>query len=862
MNQIKYHIQNYGSVEAYIHSGNSHCYNEETGAKFCNNSILHKSDHAISIIGWDDNYSIENFLEESRPKSNGAWIVRNSWGEKYEFILSELKEEIFNTFKRQCIERGWNSSNEIPNSFIEQAGYTIEGEKAYKKYGDNGIIYISYEDDNISRGMYGIVKATDTVDYDCLYQYDEFYPAAEITLYNNNSVMLANTFNKKTSGTEYLTQVQLYSPQTYTCRVYVNPNGASKAKKDLQLVSLKAGEFETFNAGYHTLEFSKPIEIKGNDFAVVIEILNDKDSIHIPIETKCKEIRDFDSVIVENGKCFLAIGNDLEKCEWVDMSKLSETNSSLPNGDSTIKAFTTTELLDGSLKNIEITTPPVKTSYFEGDNFDNTGMVVKANYNRKKNPTVVLDSTSYSIKNGTNLKAGQTSVTISYNDKSVNQTISVEKNSVVELKVKRIPDKTEYIEGKNFDKTGMVVEAIYKDGTRKIITDYKIENGNNLIADQTQITISYENKKVEQPINVIANPLIEIKVTNEPNKIKYIVGQNFNKEGMIITGIYKDGSTEEIINYTIENGINLIKDQSFVTIKYDNKTTTQAIVVEEKKIIEISIKQKPSKTQYIQNKEELDLTGGSINVRYNDSSIEEIKLINELVKITGFDNTKIGKNTITVEYLYQTTTFDIEIIKEEVPENSNFDKVNGNINSAKYYIFTNKDKKEYLVMDITINKVLKNKGNDSYEYYYYLSSNKDEKNIKDWVKIIENQAYENSLQFKINTKDIKNYPELSDTGILYLYVKEVAKKGGNQSIVISRAISLEENVEPEIYIDDVKKDSNNSENNEADKKDPTIADGIIPQAGTKTIITISVIILVTLIAGFCYFKYNKFKDIK
>ena len=32
----------------------------------------------------------------------------------------------FDTYKQECIERGWNSAEEIPNSFFEDAGYTIE----------------------------------------------------------------------------------------------------------------------------------------------------------------------------------------------------------------------------------------------------------------------------------------------------------------------------------------------------------------------------------------------------------------------------------------------------------------------------------------------------------------------------------------------------------------------------------------------------------------------------------------------------------------------------------------------------------------------------------------------------------------
>lgn len=125
---IKQNVQNYGSVFAEVHGdintdGEQSCYNQDTSAKYCKDTTSHTVDHAVSIIGWDDDYSVDNFAGSSKPKSNGAWIVRNSWGEDF---------------------------------------------------GDRGLMYVSYEDANISSsGMYGIVKALDTTNYDNAYLYDE-----------------------------------------------------------------------------------------------------------------------------------------------------------------------------------------------------------------------------------------------------------------------------------------------------------------------------------------------------------------------------------------------------------------------------------------------------------------------------------------------------------------------------------------------------------------------------------------------------------------------------------------------------------------------------------------------------------------
>lgn len=77
----------YGAVTTNTYSlGKEYYDNQEdllnAKAYYCDNpkKIV---DHAITIIGWDDNYSRENFNLEHRPINDGAYIVLNSWGEKF-----------------------------------------------------------------------------------------------------------------------------------------------------------------------------------------------------------------------------------------------------------------------------------------------------------------------------------------------------------------------------------------------------------------------------------------------------------------------------------------------------------------------------------------------------------------------------------------------------------------------------------------------------------------------------------------------------------------------------------------------------------------------------------------------------------
>ncbi len=865
MQQIKQHIQNYGSVFASIHGNSSSttefsCYNNDTGAKYCNNDISHTLDHAVSIIGWDDDYSINKFAKDAKPTTNGAWIVRNSWGERQEYDLLELKTEALKQFQEKGTAGNYTRPEQIPDEVIKRAGFTIEGDKAYIKIGDNGIMYVSYEDCNISKTLYGIVKATDTLNYENIYQYDEYYPISVIALNNNNKATICNIFDKKTEETEYLTQVSIYAPETYICKVYVNPNGEGKNKEDLQLVNLKAGTSETFNSGYHTLEFAEPIEIKANKFAVAIEIQGTQvNSLAISLETKFDEIPMYNCVETVTQKCFISSENASQNYNWEDVGNLYNLSSGrLPNGDTTIKAFTTSNLNDESLKSIEIVTPPNKTKYFEGEDFDKTGMVVKANYNSNTKPSEVLDNSSYSITNGTNLVEGQESVTITYQGKTATQPITVEKNTVTNLSIETPPTKLQYFEGENFDTVGMVIKATYKNGTTKIITDYTISDGNNLEANQTEVTISYEGLVVKQNITVIANPLLEINITKASNKVNYVVGQDFDNTGMIVTGTYQNGVSQEILNYIVENGTNLTKEQTSVTIKYKDKTAVQPITVVEKSITEISVDKNPTKLAYIKDKENLDLNGGTLKIIYNDGTTESIDMTSSEVSVSGFSNESIGTITITVTYQNKTAQFEVQIIEEEKAENSNLNNITSNVKKIKAYYFTNNSQKDYISINVEINNISRNTNNDSLEYYYYLSSNADEQNINNWVKITENQNDNSKLQFTINSKDISNYNEISDEGTLYLYIKEVAIKGGNQSVIVSKPMKLETDLEVETYVDNVRKD--NLDNNEP-SKDGTTAPGTIPNTGTSIIIIISLVLMIVLCIAI-YVKYNKFKDIK
>ncbi|MBQ2061463.1 MAG: hypothetical protein II458_02195 [Oscillospiraceae bacterium] len=78
---IKQAIMTYGSVGAnMLWPENPNCFNDATGAFYLgyDGGTIN---HMVQIVGWDDNYSRLNFNAACRPSQNGAWLIKNSWGE-------------------------------------------------------------------------------------------------------------------------------------------------------------------------------------------------------------------------------------------------------------------------------------------------------------------------------------------------------------------------------------------------------------------------------------------------------------------------------------------------------------------------------------------------------------------------------------------------------------------------------------------------------------------------------------------------------------------------------------------------------------------------------------------------------------
>ncbi len=319
------------------------------------------------------------------------------------------------------------------------------------------------------------------------------------------------------------------------------------------------------------------------------------------------------------------------------------------------------EVGDLLLTGIDVTTKPRSTEYYVGERFSTKGMVVTATYSDGHTEKV----TDYEYTPTGKLEKDDTVITISYTEGKVtketdlNITVMDDDLTLTGIVITSKPKKTSYKTGETFDPKGMVVTAVYDDGSSAEVTNLEFDPDDELELDDTVVTVSYtEGRKtysdeVRIKVTQAEKVLTDLELTKEPTKTTYYEGEYFDPKGMVITAIYEDKSTATLKeeDYTLSPRTALSKSTEFVVVTYVEKNIAKSVTVEitvkevTRKLSSIRITTPPAKTAYTEG-ETFDPKGMVVTAYYDDKTSEEIR--NYKLSPDG----KLGKDikSITVSY--------------------------------------------------------------------------------------------------------------------------------------------------------------------------------------------------------------------
>ena len=209
--------------------------------------------HAVTIIGWDDNYPRENFNKDHMPPENGAFLVKNSWGSG--------EEEFPN--------KGYgNWGILVPTKYVE--GNIVTNDKGEPVMVGSGYFWLSYYDKTIcvpETFVFDTNKGTSS------YYLDEhnYMPVRDplAAVSPDDNVKSANLFIPE--GCEVLNAVSFETrdPNTkVTCEIYLLSDNAATPEDGLLLERIE----ETYKyGGFHKVNLNTPYLLqKKQPYSIVI----------------------------------------------------------------------------------------------------------------------------------------------------------------------------------------------------------------------------------------------------------------------------------------------------------------------------------------------------------------------------------------------------------------------------------------------------------------------------------------------------------------------------------------------------------------------------------------------------------------
>ena len=312
---------------------------------------------------------------------------------------------------------------------------------------------------------------------------------------------------------------------------------------------------------------------------------------------------------------------------------------------------------------VSIIALPTKTEYFNGDELDFTGAIVKVVYVSGREEFIDI---SNDIVSGFDMDVvGEQQVTVTVAGASDTYTINVKERPVVSsISIVSEPDKKVFAVGTAFDFTGAKAEISYVDGVTeyKNITVEATTGGNiNHLGKQT-ITYTFGGQSATFEIEVVGLALEKIVITNPPQKLSYLEGHDLDLSGMVVTAVMNNGF-ESIVGegYTV-SGYSPEAGTHTVTVTYLGKTATFDVTVEAKKLVSLTLNTLPNKLEYVSG-QKFDENGMQVIATYDNGDV----IVAEDYTVEGFDDAPGIKN-IVISLDGQSVSFPVKVIARVITD--------------------------------------------------------------------------------------------------------------------------------------------------------------------------------------------------
>ena len=201
---------------------------------------------------------------------------------------------------------------------------------------------------------------------------------------------------------------------------------------------------------------------------------------------------------------------------------------------------------DITLTSISVSQMPDKTTYYQKELFDKTGLEISGTTSTGETVSV----TDYELSGFDSSSAGIKTITVTASGKTATFEITVSEVSITAISVTTTPTKTNYHIGKEFDSAGIVVTATASDGNTIDVTKDCTYSGFDSSSPGTKtITVSYNGLTGTFDVTIMT-PL-SISCDSYYNTA-YFVGDESKVDVASISATYSDGTDTDIKSgYTI-----------------------------------------------------------------------------------------------------------------------------------------------------------------------------------------------------------------------------------------------------------------------------------------------------------------------